>query len=164
METMTMRTTLSSLIPAVVALGAIALAGATGASGQAAAQAASDQQARTMRIRMDVEGATMTGTLEDNATARDFASLLPLTVTLEDYAGTEKISDLPRRLSTEGAPAGFDPSVGDITYYAPWGNLAIFYRDFRYSNGLTKLGAIGSGGAALNRSGSLRATIELVED
>ncbi|MEH7502625.1 cyclophilin-like fold protein [Neobacillus drentensis] len=23
-----------------------------------------------------------------------------------------------------------DPSVGDFTYYSPWGNLAIFYRDF----------------------------------
>lgn len=41
---------------------------------------------------------------------------LPLTLTLKDYAGTEKISDLPKRLSTEGAPSGSDPSVGDITY------------------------------------------------
>ena len=88
-----------------------------------------------MKIRIDVEGATMTGTLEDNATARAFASLLPLTVTLADYAETEKSSDLPSRLSTEGAPAGSDPSIGDIAYYAPWGNLAIFYRDFGYSGG-----------------------------
>jgi hypothetical protein len=40
-------------------------------------------------------------------------------------------------LFTAGAPAGSDPSVGDITYYAP-GNLAIFYRDFGYSRGLFK--------------------------
>ncbi len=53
------------------------------------------------------------------------ASLLPLSVTLTDYASTEKISDLPRRLATDGAPDGFDPSAGDIGYYAPWGNLAI---------------------------------------
>lgn len=117
-----------------------------------------------MRISINVEGTTISGTLENNATARDFASLLPLTVTLRDYANTEKISDLPRRLSTEGAAAGFDPSVGDITYYAPWGNLAIFYRDLRYSTGLIKLGSVESDGAALDRPGSLRATIELVED
>ena len=117
-----------------------------------------------MKIRIDAEGATMTGTLEDNATARDFASLLPLAVTLADHAGTEKISGLPRRLSTEGAPAGSDPSIGDIAYYAPWGNLALFFRDFGYSRGLIKLGAIESGGAALSRSGSLRATFELVRD
>ncbi len=104
------------------------------------------------------------GTLENNATARDSASLLPLTVTLQDYASTKKISDLPRRLSTDGAPAGFDPSAGDIAYYAPWGNLAILYRDFGFSTGIIKLGAIESGGAALSRPGSLRARIELVED
>ena len=57
-----------------------------------------------MKIRIDVEGTRMTATLEDNATARDFASLLPLTLTLEDYSATEKISDLPKRLSTKDAP------------------------------------------------------------
>ncbi|MFC7738659.1 cyclophilin-like fold protein [Roseomonas sp. GCM10028921] len=117
-----------------------------------------------MKIRIDIEGATMTGALEDSATARDFATLLPMSVTLSDYAATEKVSDLPRRLSTEGAPAGIDPAVGDIAYYAPWGNLAMFYRDFGYSRGLIRLGVIESGGAALRRPGPVRATIDLVRD
>ena len=64
----------------------------------------------------------------DSETTRDFISLLPLTLTLSDYAQTEKVSDLPRRLSTADAPDGVDPDVGDIAYYAPWGNLAIYYR------------------------------------
>lgn len=117
-----------------------------------------------MRIRIDVEGTAISGALENNAAVRDFASLLPLAVILRDHARTEKISDLPGRLSTDGAPAGYDPSAADIAYYAPWGNLAIFYRDFGYSRGLIKLGAIESGGAVLNRPAPLRATIELVED
>jgi hypothetical protein len=115
-----------------------------------------------MKIRMDVEDTVITATLVDNATSRDFVSLLPLTLTLKDYAGTEKISDLPRRLSTEGAPPGSDPSIGDITYYSPWGNLAMFYRDFGYSTGLVKLGTIDSGVEVLNRPGALRVTIELI--
>ena len=81
-----------------------------------------------MKIRIDVEGTAITATLDDTEVARDFASVLPLSLTLEDYASTEKISDLPRKLSTRGAPAGTDASVGDISYYAPWGNLAVFYR------------------------------------
>jgi hypothetical protein len=81
----------------------------------------------------------------DNETSLDFISLLPLTVTFKDYAGTEKITYLPRRLSTKGAPTGTNPSVGDIAYYAPWGNIAIFYRDFGFSEGLIKLGHIASG-------------------
>ena len=97
----------------------------------------------TMKIRIDVDGATVMATLDNNSqAAKDFIALLPLTLTLNDYNATEKVSDLPRRLSTKGAPPGFDPSVGDIAYYAPWGNLAIFYKDFGYSSGLVKLGTI----------------------
>jgi hypothetical protein len=76
-----------------------------------------------MKIRLILEDRVITATLIDSKTTRDFISLLPLTLTLEDYAGTEKISDLPKRSSTEDVPSGSDPSVGDITYYAPWGNF-----------------------------------------
>ncbi|MGB7990003.1 MAG: cyclophilin-like fold protein [Candidatus Methylophosphatis roskildensis] len=122
--------------------------------------AGSSQGAGTMKIRLTINGRTVTASLNDNATARDFLSLLPLTLTLEDYAATEKIAYLPRKLSTAGAPAGFDPSMGEITYYAPWGNVAIFYRDFRYSEGLISLGRIDSGIEALKVPGALKATIE----
>lgn len=81
----------------------------------------------------------------ENPTSRDLLSQLPLTITLEDYSGTEKISYLSKKLSTEEAPSGSDPSVGDFAYYAPWGNLAIYYKDFGYSNGLILLGKIESG-------------------
>lgn len=99
----------------------------------------------TMQIRIRAGEKTLTARLEDSAVARDFAALLPIELTLKDYASTEKIADLPRRLSTEGAPPGVDPAVGDIAYYAPWGNLAIFYRDFGYSRGLVRLGRIEAG-------------------
>ena len=102
-------------------------------------------------------------TLVDNATSRDFVSLLPLTITLKDYAETEKISDLPRKLSAEGARAGSTPEIGDIAYYAPWGNLAIFYKDFRYSTGLIKLGKLDKKIEALKESDSTKVTIELLK-
>lgn len=116
-----------------------------------------------MKIRLTINGKAMTATLMDSATARDFLSLLPMTLTLEDYAATEKISYLPRKLSTTAALAGSDPSVGDIAYYAPWGNLAIFYRDAGYARGLIQLGRIDSGIEALNVPGGLKATIEQIE-
>ena len=117
-----------------------------------------------MKIRMDVDGTRITATLDDNATSKDFASLLPLTLTLDDYNGTEKISDLPKKLSTRGAPEGVDPAAGDIAYYAPWGNLAIFYKDFEYSRGLVKLGTIASGARVFERPGRLRVTIGPIEE
>ncbi|HEX8847439.1 MAG TPA: cyclophilin-like fold protein [Pyrinomonadaceae bacterium] len=123
----------------------------------------SNKKAEDMKIRITIGRKVVTATLTDSEAARDFVSLLPLTLTLEDYAGTEKISDLPKRLSTKGAPSGSDPSVGDIAYYAPWGNLAIYYRDFGYSNGLVILGKIDGDMEAFNTPGSVKVTIELDE-
>ncbi len=114
-----------------------------------------------MKIRLKLEDKVLTATLNDSKAARDFAAQLPLTLSLTDYSRTEKISDLPKRLSTDSAPSGSDPSVGDIAYYAPWGNLAIFYRDFGYSTGLVILGKLDSGVEALSGPGSLKMTIEL---
>jgi hypothetical protein len=122
----------------------------------------SGEEASTMRIRLTFDGKAIEATLLDHATVRDLLSLLPMTLTLEDYASTEKIGYPPRKLSTAGAPAGVDPSVGDIAYYVPWGNLAIFYRDFGYSRGLIGLGRIDSGIEALSVPGSLKVTIERV--
>jgi hypothetical protein len=117
-----------------------------------------------MKIRMDVNGTPVTATLDDNESSREFVSLLPLTLTLEDYNGTEKISNLAKKLSTKGAPAGIDPSAGDIAYYAPWGNLAIFYKDFGYSRGLVKLGQINSRTDVFQRPGTLRVTIHRTDE
>ena len=114
-----------------------------------------------MKIRMDVEGMPLIVNLDDTEAARDFVSLLPLTLTLEDYASTEKIADLPRKLSTTGAPAGTAAAPGDLSYYAPWGNLALFFKPFRYSDGLIRLGTIDSGVEVLRRAGPLRVTIRL---
>jgi hypothetical protein len=43
-------------------------------------------QETLMKIEIIVEGETATATLFDTPTGRDFASLLPLSLTLEDYA------------------------------------------------------------------------------
>ncbi|MDV2996818.1 MAG: hypothetical protein N4J56_006523 [Chroococcidiopsis sp. SAG 2025] len=116
-----------------------------------------------MKINIKVGDQVVTATLIDSKTTQDFISLLPLTLTLEDYARTEKVSNLPEKLSTEDAPPGSDPAVGDIAYYAPWGNLAIYYRDFGYSDGLVILGKIDGGIEALNVPGSVNVTIDQIQ-
>jgi hypothetical protein len=120
-------------------------------------------EARSMKIRLIIKGQTLPTTLYDNPSARDLYSLLPLTLTLEDYAATEKITHPPRKLSTTGAPAGFTPAAGDIAYYAPWGNLALFHKGFSYSSGLVSLGRIESGVEVLRAPGKVTVVIERVE-
>ncbi|ORC51194.1 hypothetical protein BZK31_27765 [Pseudomonas floridensis] len=117
-----------------------------------------------MRIAMLAHGKTLTFTLEDNQTARDFVALLPLDVVLEDYASNEKINVLPRTLSTQGAAPGITPAAGDFAYYAPWGNIAIFHKGFKYSPGLIKLGRLESELDLIRQPGPLNVRFEWLED
>lgn len=117
-----------------------------------------------MRIRITAADQTFTAVLEDSDAARDFAALLPIDLALTDYNRTEKVADLPRRLSTAGAPDGVDPAVGDIAYFAPWGNLAIYYRDFGYSRGLVRLGRLEGGAERLATLEAAPARIEIIPD
>ncbi|QKO39866.1 hypothetical protein F0335_15640 [Serratia marcescens] len=116
-----------------------------------------------MKIEIIVDGETATATLFDTPTGRDFASLLPLSLTLEDYADIERISNLPRRLSTAHAPDGMTPEAGDITFYTPWGNLAIFVQGRPYARSLIPLGKIDSGLPAPERRGPLAVQIRAAD-
>lgn len=111
-------------------------------------------------IQITAGNTVLTATMYNSAAAADFLSLLPLTLNLTDYAGTEKVSELPKRLNTKDAPATYKPSVGELTYYAPWGNLAIFYKGFGYASGLVGLGKINGDIKPLNVSGTVEIKIE----
>ncbi|MGW7073014.1 cyclophilin-like fold protein [Streptomyces sp. NPDC054855] len=95
----------------------------------ASASASRSDRSTQMEIRVTIDGRPVGATLNDSPAARDLASLLPLTLYLEDFHGTERVADPPRKLTTDGAPRPAAAKVGDIAYFAPWGNLAIFYKD-----------------------------------
>lgn len=118
----------------------------------------------TMQLKITIGENTATAILYDNRTSRDFVTMLPLTVVLDDYAYAEKIFYPSRTLSTEDAPKGFKPSEGDITLYEPWGNIALFYKDFSYSNGLIPLGKITNGIEYFKAKGRINITIELEQE
>ena len=99
------------------------------------------QGSNSMKIRVSFNGSDLTATLEDNPTARDFVSLLPLHgLKIEDYGSNEKISYLPRKLTEEGSGPFGNERPGDLGYFAPWGNLAMYHGDYRWSRGLIRLG------------------------
>ena len=123
-----------------------------------------DQQEKPVKIAIDIQGQTITATLKANSAAvDDFVAQLPLSLTLTDYAATEKVADLPKRLSTKGEPSGTSAKAGDITYYAPWGNLAIFHKSFGHASGLVKLGSMDSGVDLMRKSGAFDVTIRLAD-
>ncbi|MBY6006278.1 hypothetical protein KUV62_20305 [Salipiger bermudensis] len=114
-------------------------------------------------ITVTVGETTLRATLDDSAAGRDFASLLPLELSLSDYHGIEKVADLPRKLDTSGAPARYAAQAGDITLYAPWGNLAIFYKPFPATSGLVRLGAFDGTLDALLQGGAVTARLALAD-
>lgn len=115
----------------------------------------------SINLKITVQDKSAKAILLNNPTSRDFASLLPLTLKMEDYANTEKITNLPKKLTTHNAPKGYAPIVGDLTYYTPWGNLALFYKNFSFSNGLIHLGRIIQGIELFKQKDSFIITIEL---
>jgi len=81
----------------------------------------------SMKIIVKVGDKALTATLIDSKTAKDFVSLLPLTLTMNDLFGREKFGHLPRPISTDGKRT-HTYEVGDIAYWSPGPDVAIYYR------------------------------------
>ncbi|WP_169752195.1 cyclophilin-like fold protein [Campylobacter mucosalis] len=96
-------------------------------------------KADEMKIVFITQGKEVFATLNDNKAARDFYSLLPLKIELKDYAGAEKYDKLPKPLDVSGEPST-DGKIGDISYFAPWGNFVIYYKNQPFYNGIIRLG------------------------
>ena len=118
--------------------------------------------ANTVKLRLKVADRTITATLIDSEAARDFVSLLPLTLTMNDLFRREKFGHLPRAISTRGKRT-HTYAVGEIAYWAPGPDVAVYYRDDGEeipNPGIIVIGRIDSGVEVLDVPGSLRVTIE----
>lgn len=115
-------------------------------------------------IRFNFNGKTATAVLERNPASESLIAQLPATVTFNDYSSAEKIAYFNNSLSEQGSSSGYDPQVGDIVCYEPWGNMAIYYRDQPYDRGLIYLGKIESGLDSLTAIGDgTSVTVEIIQ-
>jgi hypothetical protein len=122
----------------------------------------SGAEGTNMKIRIAFNGQSFTATLYENPSARDLVSILPLDLTIDDYANNEKIAYLPRKLTEEGARPFSNEAPGDLCYFVPWGNLAFFYDSYRYSDGLIRLGRLDNGVEPLLMRGEFPLRVELL--
>jgi hypothetical protein len=128
-------------------------------------QRVSSQRSSHMKININIAGKILTATLADNATARDFASVLPLTVSMNDLFGREKYGDLPKALSENG-PRKNRYEVGEIAYWSPDRQFAVYYHqdgESIPSPGIIPIAKIDAGTEAFNVLGSVKVTIELAK-
>ncbi|MFU8854353.1 cyclophilin-like fold protein [Micromonospora sp. SL1-18] len=112
------------------------------------------------QVRFSTAETTIVVRIVDNPSGRDFVSKLPLTLSFEDFAGREKISYLPERLTTEGSP-GSAPRNGTLIYYKPWGNIGFYYNAAGgHGDNLITIGTAESGVDQLDGLGRGQVTVE----
>jgi hypothetical protein len=115
--------------------------------------------ATAITIRIGDKG--FPATLADNATARAFEKLLPLSITMTELNGNEKFARLsvsvPTRAST---PSGIQ--TGDLMMYGS-STLVLFYKSFRTTYSYTSIGRLDDPAAleAALGSGNVDVTFEI---
>jgi hypothetical protein len=114
------------------------------------------------RVRIIIGDTSIEATLADSNAARDFASLLPLTLSMNDLFRREKFATLPRAISESGKRSR-DYAVGTIGYWPHGPDLAIFYRhdgERIPEPGLIVIGKVKAGVEALSERGAISVVIE----
>lgn len=118
-----------------------------------------NQMNRSMTIR--VGDHSFEATLEDNATARAFAALLPMTVTMNELNGNEKYHYLSENLPTNSYRPGTIRN-GDLMLYG-FNCVVLFYETFSSSYSYTRFGQLDnpSGLASALGQGNVTVTFEI---
>ncbi len=119
-----------------------------------------------MRIQITIGEEAYQATLDDSAANRDLVAQLPVTLEMRDHGSVEKTGPLPSPLSLDGQPAGADPDVGDVGYYAPGNHLVLYYGDQSYYDGIVVLGQLDDGAAEgiAGMAGTITATVSVLDD
>lgn len=116
-----------------------------------------DEPVQNRTIEVTANGTTIAFELNDSTAANALLAQLPLTVPVEDYSTNEKIFYPPESLDTTGAPQA-EGGPGTLAYYAPWGDVVMFYGSYAPNGGLYELGQAVSGADAIR---NLSGTIEI---
>lgn len=94
--------------------------------------------------------------LNDSTAAKELYAQLPLTIAVENYSNNEKIFYPPRKLGTSNTPLA-DATAGTLAYFAPWGDVVMFYGHFGSYKGLYELGEAVSGSEHISQmSGTIQ--------
>jgi hypothetical protein len=111
-----------------------------------------------MKINIHANGNTIVYELNTSQAAKDFYAQLPLTTEVENFSTNEKIFYPPKKLNTTDTPLA-DAKKGTLAYYAPWGDVVMFYEDFGKGSSLYELGQVVSGKDYIeNMSGTIEIT------
>lgn len=120
------------------------------------------KEGEKMKISVNSNGNTTVYELNDSSASKELYAQLPLSIKVENYSNDEKIFYPPNKLTTSNTPLAKNTKAGMLAYYAPWGDVVMFYRDFGSASGLYELGKVLWGAEYIeNMSGTI--TIDKME-
>jgi hypothetical protein len=114
------------------------------------------------RVWMSAGGTRFAITLTDNAAARAFAAMLPLTLDMPDLNGNEKHVTLPKALPANPTRPGTIRN-GDLMLYGS-DTLVVFYLTFNSSYSYTRLGRVDDPAALAQALGQRSARVVFSKD
>ena len=103
-----------------------------------------------IRISVTANSASTIFELNNSQAAKDLYNQLPLSIKVENYSNNEKIFYLPEKLNIGNTPQTTH-NAGSLAYYAPWGDVVMFYGSFGSATGLYTLGKAISGSEYIER-------------
>ena len=110
----------------------------------------------SMKIIVKANGNTTIFELNNSPAAGDLYAQLPLSIEVENFGNNEKIFYPPKKLNTADTPQA-NAQTGTLAYYAPWGDVVMFYGSFSSAAGLYELGHAVSGSEHIQgMSGNIR--------
>lgn len=99
-----------------------------------------DVEGSAMQMKLLSDGNEIVFELNDSPAAKALYGQLPMTVTVENYGRNEKIFYPSKKLNVGDSPLVKSATTGTLAYYAPWGNVVMFYGQFGSAPGLYELG------------------------
>lgn len=79
--------------------------------------------------------ATIVYELNNSPAAKSLLAQLPLTLEVEPYSTNEQTFYPPEKLDTADTPSITSAQVGTLAYFAPWGDVVMFYGEFSGGGG-----------------------------
>lgn len=99
----------------------------------------------TMQVRITSQGNSAVFRLYDTRAAKEFYHQLPLKLELTNFRNAQWMFYPPKKLTVGSREAYHDGKKGELSYYAPWGDVFMLYTDFYAGDEMHRLGVGVSG-------------------
>ncbi len=100
-----------------------------------------EEEIENMKMRVSDGSHNIIFELNDSESAKSLYEQLPLTLQVDNFSSNEKIFYPTNELNTDNTPHANGGGAGTLAYYAPWGDVVMFYDSFSSASGLYELGS-----------------------